>query len=93
MALDSQQNVDISIVVRKRALMIEICLISLTLNYQSNKTYCIFFAWAFYHFTCFTVLEGDIVRIRNYDYDKYFKIAAWGKSGGTCDAKVKDKFQ
>ena len=31
----------------------------------------------------------DIVRIKNYGYDKYFSIYAWRKSGGSCDAKVK----
>ena len=38
-------------------------------------------------------MEGDIVRITNCDYDKYFSIAAWGKSGGTCDAKLRGKYQ
>ena len=46
------------------------------------------FAWKFYHFTCFIILEGGIVQIANYDYDKYFSIYAWGKSGGSCGAKV-----
>ena len=32
-----------------------------------------------------------IKRITKYDYDKYFSIYAWGKSGGSCDAKVKEK--
>ena len=41
--------------------------------------YCInFFAWKFYHFTCLTILEGDILQMTRYDYDKYFVIAAWG---------------
>ena len=35
-------------------------------------------------------MEGDIVIIKNYDNDKYFSIAAWGKSGGTYDEKVKE---
>ena len=43
-----------------------------------------------FHFTFLPILEGDIVRISNYDYDKYFSIYAWGKSGGTCDIKVKE---
>ena len=43
-----------------------------------------------FHFTFLPILEGDIVRISNYDYDKYFSIYAWGKSGGTCDTKVKE---
>ena len=37
-------------------------------------------------------MEGDITRITNYDYYKYFSIVAWGKSGGSCDAKVKGKY-
>ena len=38
-------------------------------------------------------MEGDIVHITNYDYDKYFSIPAWGKSGVTCDAKERGKYQ
>ena len=52
-----------------------------------------FFTWAFFHLTCLPILEGYILPIENYDYDKYFSTAAWGKSGGTCDAKVKGKYQ
>ena len=36
----------------------------------------------FYRFTCLRILEGDIIGRTNYDYDKYFSIAAGGKSGG-----------
>ena len=42
-----------------------------------------FFAWNFYHFAYLPILEGGIVRISNYDYDKYFSIDAWVKSGGS----------
>ena len=35
----------------------------------------------------------DIIRITKYDYDKYFIIAEWGKSCGSCDAKIKWKYQ
>ena len=28
-----------------------------------------------------------MISITNYEYDKYFIIAAWGESGGSCDAK------
>ena len=48
-----------------------------------------FFAWTFYHFTCLPIMGVYISRITNHDYDKYFSIYEWGKSGGTCDAKVK----
>ena len=34
-----------------------------------------------------------MVRIANYDYDKYFSIYALVKSGGTCDERVKGKHQ
>ena len=27
------------------------------------------------------------------DYDKYFSIESWGKSGGLCDSKEKEKHQ
>ena len=47
------------------------------------------FAWKSHHFTCLPILEGDILRITNYDYDIFFSIAAWGKSGGSCDTKEK----
>ena len=41
-----------------------------------------FFAWNFYHSTRLPILEGYIIRITNYDYDKYFIIKSWGKPGG-----------
>ena len=46
-----------------------------------------FFAWTFYHFTCFHILEGAIIRITKYDYNKYFSITALAISGGSCDLK------
>ena len=52
-----------------------------------------FFACKFYHFTCSYILEGNIVHIINYEYDKYFSISAWGKSGVSCDSKVKEKYK
>ena len=52
-----------------------------------------FFALKFYHFNCLPILEGDIIRITNYDYDIYFSISVWGKSDGSCDAEVKVKYQ
>ena len=51
------------------------------------------FAWIFYRFTCLPILEGGIIRITFYDYDKYFSIAAWRKLGVSCDAKEKVKYQ
>ena len=54
---------------------------------STTKKLVSFFSWTFYHFTCFYITEGYIVSITNYDYDKYFSIAEWEKSGGTCDAK------
>ena len=45
------------------------------------------FSCTFYHFTSLPILEGAMIRITNYEYDKYFSIYAWGKSGGPCDAK------
>ena len=52
-----------------------------------------FSAWTFYHFTYLPILERYILCITNYDYDKYFSIAAWIKSGATCDAKLREKYQ
>ena len=49
-----------------------------------------FFAWMFYHLTCLPILEGDIICISNYYYEKYFSIYAWVNSGVPGDAKVKD---
>ena len=54
-----------------------------------HKIFHHFVSWKFYHLTCLPILEGYTTRITNYDYDKYFSIAAWRKSGGSCDAKVK----
>ena len=34
------------------------------------------FAYIFYHFTFFTIPEGDILLITNDDHDKYFSIAS-----------------
>ena len=34
------------------------------------------FAWIFNQFACLPGMEGDMVRTKNYDYDKYFCIAA-----------------
>ena len=46
-----------------------------------------FFAWKFYYFACLPILEGDITRIANNDYDENFIISELGKSGGPCDVK------
>ena len=35
-------------------------------------------------------MEGGIIMIKNQEYDNYFSIATWGKSGGLCDVKVKE---
>ena len=51
---------------------------ALPVNY--NKLH--HFSWTFYHLTCLPILEGDTIRITNYDHDKYFSISTWGKSGG-----------
>ena len=91
MTLYPQQHMDIRIVVIKQVLMLDICLLYLNFHYQYYTTYCIFFLWTFYHFTCLPALEIDIVLNKIYEYDKIFSIFAPGKSGGTCDAKVKEK--
>ena len=52
-----------------------------------------YFVCKLYHFVCLPILYGDIVRIKNYHYDRYFSIAAWRKECGKCDAKVKEKHQ
>ena len=44
-------------------------------------------------FTHFAILEGFIARILKYDYDKYFSVFAWGESGESSDAKVKDRYK
>ena len=58
-----------------------------------QKYFTFFPPWASQNFTCLPILEGDIVQIKNYDYDKYFSISAWRKLGGTYDTKVKEKYQ
>ena len=47
------------------------------------------FYWKLHHLNCLPILEGDIIRITNYEYDQYFSIYAWWKLGVSCDAKVK----
>ena len=59
----------------------------LALTVLHNILYNIF-AWKFYHFTSLPILEGDIIGITNYDYDKYLSISTWGKPGGSCDKKL-----
>ena len=83
----------IGIVVRKQISISELCLLNVTFRYQYYKKYCIFFSSTFYHFKYFSILEGYIVRFTNYDYDKYFSMAAWGKLGGSCDEQVKLRYQ
>ena len=77
----------IIIVVKKgfnvRAMFDQSCF-SLSVNHNTLHH---FFACTFYHFTCLPILEGSITGITKYGYDKYFSIAAWGKSGGSYDAK------
>ena len=48
-----------------------------------------FFACKFYHFTCLTVLEGDMVWITNYDYNKYFSISEWENQVDHVTPKLK----
>ena len=36
-------------------------------------------------------MERDRVRITSTNYDTYFSICVWGKSGKLCDTKVKEK--
>ena len=48
------------------------------------------FLCTFYHFTCLPIIIGDIMSIKNFDYDEYFSITALGKSGVTCDAKLRE---
>ena len=60
----------------QKVLMLEICLLNLILHFQWITTHCIIFAWKFYHFTCLSILEGYIVNITNYDYNKYLSISA-----------------
>ena len=38
-------------------------------------------------------LEGDKVCITKYDFDKYFIIDLWGKSGGLYDVKFKERYK
>ena len=52
-----------------------------------------FFDCVFYHFNCLHILEGGIISITEYNYHKHSSIAAWGKSGGSFDEKVKVKYQ
>ena len=91
MALESQKLVVIRIVVKEgfnvRAMFLQFHFALLVLH--NILHHC--FALKFCHFTCLLILEGDIVKITNYDYDKYFCIAAWIKSGGSCAEKLKEK--
>ena len=91
MELESQQLVVISIVVKKgfnvRAMFAQSYFALPVLHNVLHH----FFSWAFYHFTCLPILEGYIIIITNYEYDKYFSISTWGKSGASCDIKTKKK--
>ena len=48
-----------------------------------------FFASTFYHFPCLHILKEAVISITNYNYGKYFSIAAWVIFGVSYDSKVK----
>ena len=75
MSLEPQQNVHISILVRKKVLMLGLCLLNLTLYYR-------YYTNILHHFSL----------LKSYQFT-YFSISAWEESGGTCDAKAKEKHQ
>ena len=62
---------------------------ALTVNHNTLR----FVSWNFDPFICLSILEGGIIRITNYDYDKYFSFAARGKLDGLCDTKLKEKYK
>ena len=56
MSLDPQQHVDISILVRKKVLMLELCLLNITLHYHYYTNILHHFSQLrFYHFTYFSI--------------------------------------
>ena len=58
---------------------------SLSVNHNTLH----FFAWTFYHFTCLPILEGDVIRIPDYEYDKYLSISTYG--GNQLDRVMGEK--
>ena len=81
MVLDSQLHVDIKIVVRKKVLMLELfCSVLLCIT-STTQHLASFFACTFFHSNFLPILEGDILWITNYDYDKHLSIDSWVKSG------------
>ena len=83
MALESKQHVYIGILARKGfnvgAMFAQTYLKLPVLHRILHHL----FAWKFYHFTCLAIMEGYIVKITEYEYDKYFSISEWKKPGRT----------
>ena len=90
MVLESQQLVVIIIVVKNRfnvRYMFDQSYFALPVH---HNTLHYFFAYTFYHFTCLPILEGDIIRITNHDYDEYLSIS---ELGNQVDHVMKDKYK
>ena len=77
----------------KHVFVLESYLINLIFHYQYYTIYCIIFCLGILSFSLFPYFGRTYKNDKNYDYEKYFSIAAWRKSGGSCDAKVKVKYQ
>ena len=93
MAWESQQLVVISIVVKKGFIVKDMFVQLFFALPVLHNILLIYFAWKFDHLTCLHILYGYITGMTNCDYYKYFSIAARDKIGGSCDAKVKGKYQ
>ena len=48
-------------------------------------------SWKLQYFTCLSILKVEIVQIKNYDCVEYFSIVSFGKSCGSCGAKLGKK--
>ena len=60
MAVNSQQHVDIKNAVRTQVLMLDLCLLKITLHYQYYTKYCILFLHG--HFTNFPLFVYSVSR-------------------------------
>ena len=76
----------------KHILMLQLCLLNIFFNISTTQ-HIVYFFLDILPFTCLPILEGDIISMTNYDYDKHFSISAGGEYGGLCDAKVRGKYQ
>ena len=86
--MESQKPVVIRIVVIKHISMLELCLINSNLQYHYYRAYYIIFFLDILLFYLLSYFLSKNIKYKSHDYDKYFSIATWRKSGGSYYGKA-----